>query len=156
MAFNFTLYEDGNGGQMVLRNNEIIHTRSIATLAYLKMFAGNVSEKTRKENNTGELRSDWWANDPVDNSEKWINSETEKVLRGIVISSSSRFDIEQAVKNDVKDLEGLGSVDVSVTFPSPNYVRIIITITEPNAKSSNRLIVTWDASRNEIIEKDII
>ena len=153
---NFTLYEDGNGGQLVLRNNEIAQTRSLATLAYLKMFGGNVLEKTKKENNTAELRTDWWANDPVDNSEKWINSETEKVLQGIEISSSSRYTIEQAVKNDVESLETFGSVDVFVAFPGPNDIRITITITEPNAKSSSRLNVTWDASKNEIIEKDII
>jgi len=153
---NFTLYEDGNGGQMVLQNNEILQTESLATLAYLLMFGGNVAAKTQQDNPIGELRIDWWGNDPTENSEKWINSETEKVLKGIEISSQSLYTIQQAVINDTKSLEQYGNVTVLVSFPNLNRVSIEITIEEPSKINGNRLIIVWDATRNEIIRKDIL
>lgn len=156
MPLNFALYEDGNGGQMILRSNEILQTESLATLAYLAMFGGNVEAETQKENSPGELKRDWWANDPSKNSETWINSRTEKVLRGIEISSSSRFEIEEAVKYDVKELEQYGKVKVEVTFPSLNRVEILITISEPNVIKDKRLQFVWDATRNETIEKQTL
>ena len=150
---NFTLYEDGNGGQLILRNNEILQTNSLATLAYLLMFGGNVEAETQKENAVGELKYDWWGNEPSKPSTTWINSQTENTLRGIEISSSSRFIIQQAVENDVESLKQYGEVEVEVTFQSSSRIKIDITITEPNAKSEKRLSIIWDASRNETIEK---
>lgn len=153
---NISLFEDGNGGQMVLKNNEIIQTSSLATLAYIAMFGGNVEAETQKENAPGELKFDWWGNDPTKPSTTWINSQTERVLRGIEISSSSLFTIQQAVENDVKSLEEFGDITVVVTFPGLNKVQIVITISEPSIKKNTRLSLVWDATRSEIIEKNII
>lgn len=153
---NNTLFEDGNGGQLVLRNNEIVQTRSLATLAYILMFGGNIESETQKENSPGELKFDWWGNDPNKPSSTWINSRTERVLRGVDISSSSRFTIQRAVESDVKSLNKYGEVSVIVSFVSLNKISIEITISEPNIKKDNRLTLVWDATRNEIIEKNII
>jgi hypothetical protein len=153
---NFTIYEDGNGGQMVLRQNEILQTKSLATLAYILMFGGNREASTQKENQPGELKFDWWGNDPNENSENWVNSITENLLYGIEISSSSRFRIQAAVEEDVKSLSQYGEVTVEVTFPAINKVQITITIAEPNVKQEQRLDLVWDATRNEIIEKNIL
>lgn len=153
---NDTIYEDGNGGQLALRNNEILQTDSLATLSYLLMFGGNVESETQKENAPGELKFDWWGNNPSFESSTWINSRTEKTLRGIEISNSSRFTIQDAVKVDVKRLEQYGKVTVEVLFPTLNRVKINITIIEPSIKKQERLSIVWDASRNEIIEKNIL
>lgn len=153
---NFSLYEDGNGGQLVLRNNEIIQSSSLATLAYIAMFGGNIEAETQKENAPGELKFDWWGNDSNKPSTTWINSQTERTLRGIDLSSSSLFAIQQAVENDVKQLDEFGDVIVDVTFPGLNKIKIVITITEPSIKKNTRLSLVWDATRNEIIEKNII
>lgn len=153
---NFTLFESGNGGQMVLRNNEILQTRSLATLAYLLMFGGNREAITQKDNQPGELKFDWWGNDPDQNSKTWVNSTTEQLLYGIEISSASLFRIQSAVEKDVKTLEQYGKVSVEVTFPAINKIQITITIKEPSVKNEQSLNVIWDASRNEIIEKNII
>ena len=153
---NRSVFENGDGGNYLLRNYEIIQTESIVTLAYLLMFGGNVAEVTKKENNTGELRTDWWGNNPTDNSSKWINSRTEKTLRGAALTNQFKFEIEQAVKDDLKSLSEYGTVTVEVTYPSLNRIQITVTIAEPSVKSSNRLIIAWDATKNEIIEKQLI
>jgi hypothetical protein len=152
---NFTLYENGNGGQLILANNEILHTRSLATLAYLKMFGGSVEANTVIDNPEASLRFDWWGNDPAQNSGSWINSNTERTLQGIPLNTANLFVIKKAVEKDVEILKKYGDVTVSVTYPEINQVKIVVTITEqPNEASS--LAIIWDASRNEVVQKNII
>lgn len=153
---NETIYEDGNGGQLYSLNNDIAKTEGLQMLAYLKMFGGNINASTVKDNNIGELRLDWWGNDTSENSDKWINSETERTLRGIELSGSSIAKIKQSVENDCKSLSKYGKIDVAVTLPGINKVKIVISITEPGNKESNSLIIIWDATKNEIIEQKII
>ena len=153
---NESIYEDGNGGQKFIKNNDIATTESLATLSYIAMFGGNKEASTVKENVVTELNFDWWGNYRTDPSSKWINSETERLLQGIALTSGTRIDIENAAKRDLKKLEQYGDVEVSVTFPNINQVKIEVTIIEPSIKNSNRLIVIWDATKNEVIEQNLI
>ena len=153
---NEAIYEDGNGGQIYPLNNDIARTESLYVLAYLEMFGGNVGANTTRENNAGELRQDWWGNDSNANSETWVNSETERVLKGSELSSSSIARIRQAVVNDTKSLKQYGKVEVAVSLPRVNTVQIKVIIREPRKKDSNALILIWDATKQEIIEQNII
>ena len=69
-TLNESIYEDGNGGSLLLRSYEIVQTNSLATLPYLLMFGGNVNEITKKENSTAELSIDWWGNKKKENYRK--------------------------------------------------------------------------------------
>ena len=153
---NESIYEDGNGGQLLLRNYEIIQTKGIAVLAYLKMFGGNIEENTQKVNSTGEIRNDWWGNNTTDDSNKWINSSTERILRGVELTNQNLANIKEAVKKDLKSLERYGKINIAVSYPLLNTVKINIEIIEPNKKEYNSLVLIWDATRNEIIEQNRI
>lgn len=153
MPINETIYEDGNGGQLYNQNNDIVRTESLFTLAYLQLFSGNKEESTVKNRNVGGFNGDWWANDKSESSDKWINSETERTLRGIELSGSSIAKIKQSVVKDTKELEQYGEVEVSVTLPRINAVKIEIKIKEPSKKDSNTLIFIWDATKKEVIEQ---
>ena len=153
---NESIYEDGNGGQLLLQNNDIGQTESLATLAYLKMFGGNKASSTTKDNVVNELSTDWWGNYKTDPSDKWINSETERLLQGLALTSGSRIDLENAVKRDLKSLEQYGKIEVTVTFPRINTVKIDIVIIEPSRKNSTRLVLIWDATRKEMIEQILL
>lgn len=153
---NETIYEDGSGGQIYSLNNDIARTDGLATLAYLEMFSGNVKASTVKENNIGELRKDWWGNDSNGNANEWINSETERTLQNVELSSSSISRIRQSVEKDLKTLEQYGEIEVEVTLPGINKVQIKVTINEPSQKESNTLILIWDASKKEIIQNIIL
>jgi len=148
---NYTIYEDGSGGQKLFRNNDIATTESLNTLAYLLMFSGNVEADTVKENNPANLRLDWWGNDPAKNSDTWVNSRTERTLAGLALNTAAIFKVEEAVKADLKSLEQYGTVDVTVTLPSLNNLSILVQITQPDMADSVSLQLIWDASRNEII-----
>lgn len=153
---NETIYENGNGGQIYSLNNDIVRTEGLATLAYLEMFSGNIEASTVRENNVGELRKDWWGNNSNGNANDWINSETERTLQNIELSSSSISKIRQSVIKDLKDLEIYGKIDVEVTLPGINKAQIKVIINEPSQKESNVLILIWDASKKEIIENIIL
>lgn len=153
---NESIYESGDGGNLVNLNNDIARTDGLATLSYLRMFGGNVNESTQRENTPGEFRFDWWGNKSSDNSESWLNSETEKTLRGIELSGAAIVKIRQSVEKDLKILEQYGEFSVVVTLPSVNSVQITTTIKEPSRKDSNTLIVIWNATKKEIIEQKII
>lgn len=153
---NETIYEDGNGGQLYLKNNDIARTDSLYHLAYLEMFSGNVEADTLNENNPGELRLDWWGNDQTENSSTWINSQTERVLRNVELGSRSLARIRQAVENDIEDLAVYGETEVTVTLPAVNKVSIKVSIKEPGKKQANTLILIWDSTKREIIEQKTI
>ena len=153
---NESIYEDGNGGQLLLKNNNIAQTSSIYTLAYLKMFGGNIEASTVKNNVVGAIRNDWWGNDVNENSSEWINSETERTLKGIALTTKNIYRIQQAVKKDLKSLEEFGAIEISITYPDINRVSIEILIKEPERKDNNRLIVIWDNTKNEIVNQEII
>lgn len=153
---NYTIYEDGNGGQLYWKNNDIQITKSLSTLAYIYMFGGNIESDTVRNNEIGNLRFDWWGNSIENNSSKWMNSETERTLRGIDLTVSSRIKIEQSVKQDLKRLEKYGNVDVVVAITGLNKLEIQITITQPNNNKNEKLLIVWDATKNEIIDKIIV
>src|SRR6056297_540341 len=102
---NYLIYEDGNGGQLSLSNNDIQRSESLYMLAYLNMFGGNVEASTVRNNPDGVLRQDWWGNDSELNSDTWINSETERTLRGIALNSANLEVIKQAVEKDNESLK---------------------------------------------------
>lgn len=150
---NKSIYESGEGGQPLIQNNDIKLTRSLSTLVYYALFAGNVEGDTSKNTAPGELHTGWWGNDVTKNSINWINSETERLLKGISLSPRTRILIEQAVIKDTDKLKVYGRVDVNVTLPSLNRVSIRVTITEPEAATGKSLLVIWDATRNEVVEQ---
>jgi len=145
---NYTIYEDGNGGQLEVQSNDILTTDSLYTLAYLKMFGGNVEADTRPQSDVIELHSDWWGNDKTKPSDMWINSKTERTLKGIELSSRSLETIKQAVKQDLDSLTQFGGIEVTINIVSLNRVKITIDTTQ-----GDNLSMIWDNTRNEVIQE---
>jgi hypothetical protein len=145
---NTTIYEDGNGGQLAIRNNDIATTNSLFMIAYISMFGGNREASTKPLSDSQELNYDWWGNDKNEQSSNWINSETERTLTGISLNSQSIERIKQAVKTDVDILKEYGELNVDVNIISINRVKITITLNQ-----SDNLSIIWDVSNNEIISE---
>lgn len=144
---NYSIYDDGNGGQLTVQSNNILTTDSLHTLAYLKLFGGNLEANTKPKSDVIEIHSDWWGNDKEKQSSTWINSNTERVLRGIVLNSQSVEKIITAVKKDVESLTQFGTITVTVNIVSLNKVKIII-----DTEQSDNLSMIWDSTKNEVIQ----
>jgi len=147
---NYSIYDNGDGGQLFIQNNDIQKSGGLGVAVYLKLFGGNVDASTTGQEVSGEIRKDWWGNNRFDTSRKWINSETERVLRGASLTDQSLIDIEEAVKTDLESLKIFGEISVSVAYPGLNRVSIAITIKQ--VAQDAEILVVWDATKNEIIQ----
>lgn len=147
MTLNKSIYEDGNGGQLAFRNNDIMTTTSLSIQAYLAMFSGNVEADTKSLSDVVELHYDWWGNDKLKQSTTWVNSNTERILTGIALNSQSLEKIKQAIEKDTQFLSQYGTVIITVIIVSLSRVKITI---ETNQDDNMSLI--WDSTKNEIIE----
>jgi len=147
---NYSIYDNGDGGQLFIQNNDIQKSGGLGVAVCLKLFGGNVDASTTGQEVSGEIRKDWWGNNRFDTSRKWINSETERVLRGASLTDQSLIDIEEAVKTDLESLKIFGEISVSVAYPGLNRVSIAITIKQ--VAQDAEILVVWDATKNEIIQ----
>jgi hypothetical protein len=106
------LYETGNGGDVVIRGNEIVTVEGIENMPYLSMFGGK----------------SWWGNYLIPDSP--FLCVTEELLNNTALNSAGRMAIEKAVKQDLAFLDDIDgttySVDVSIL--QPKKVSIYITI----------------------------
>lgn len=151
---NYSTYEDGTGGELVIKNNGIVTTEALYTAIYLRLFGGNPGAKTTREKPNNEFNETWWGNDSQGDSSQWINSETENVLRGMTINTTNIVKLESAINTDLEDIKQFGEIGIEITYPSLNSIEILITIT--NTQGKDEVLLVWDATRNEVIESKII
>jgi len=143
------LYETLNGGDMSVQNNDIWQTMTLWNQIYIGLFGGNRAESTSDKSGINEQRFDFWGNQFLDaNPDEYLNSETEKTLDLVALNSAGRIKIEQSVKNDLKFLNKLGTVDVAVSIAGIDKVLIEIGLTEPKEVSEKRFRILWDGTKN--------
>lgn len=146
------LTETNDGGDLIVLGSDLEVINGFENMIYLALFGGNIEESTRKYNPT-EQRFDYWGNDLFAQNDSSIqfNSETERLLNNIAISSSSRLLIESAVKNDLAFMTDFGTLTVLVSLTAVDRIEISIKFQEPNSFSSNDFTYIWDNTKNELI-----
>jgi len=153
---DIVIYEDGDGGEMLLQGNDIATTEGFTNQPYLAMFGGNVEASTTGNETENEQRFDWWGNAfTPDEPEKQMNSSTERAMNENALSSSGRAAIENAVKDDLRFLRDLGELSVSVVIDELNKIKINAELQQPEKTQDENLKYLWDGTRNETYE-DII
>jgi hypothetical protein len=122
MISDVLIYEDGNGGELVVRANDLVTITGYENAPYLSMFGG----------------SDWALNYLVPDSP--YESKTEETLRNTPLTSSGRLKIQDAMISDLSflnDIEGT-KWSVDVTIVGVNRLSAVITI---NGQQFN---YSWD------------
>jgi hypothetical protein len=145
------LFENGNGSDFVIINNDLKTISGFQNMPYIALFGGNLKQDT-----TGpkilDISEDFWGNylflpnDP----KMWINSTTERLLRNISLTSNSRREVEQAVKFDLAFMEDFANVSVSVSLIGVDKLRIEIELREPNNSESKIFVYIWSATNKEL------
>ena len=145
------LIETGDGGDFVLKGNDLVVIDGFQNMPYLGMFGGNIEQNTKKFNESEE-RFDWWANDLFmqNDSEIQFNSYVERLLKDIVLNSSSRIKIQTAVKSDLLFMNKFSTVDVSVSITSASRIEIEIKIIKLNSLESQEFSYIWDSTKLEL------
>jgi len=147
------LVELGDGGDVVLNNNDLELVTGFQNMPYIALFGGNLKQSTTGPK-TNEQIFDYWGNflfhpttQPV-----WFNSKTERLLNEVAITSAGRIQIEQQVKKDLEFMNAFANVTVSVSLVTVDRIKIYIEIIEPNVEQPTSYGYIWDTMEQELTE----
>lgn len=149
------MIDNGNGGDLVMTGdgdgNDLVVIEGWQNMILLALFGGNI------EGNTGDFEGtqqnlDWWGNSLLflQNSSIQFNSDTERVLYNVALTSNGRLLIEQAVKSDLAFMDAFAKVTVTVSITSIDRVTISVLVQEPDNLESNEFTFIWDATKEEL------
>lgn len=130
--FDLAIIETGNGGDLQQVGSDLAVVNGIENMIYLGMFGGNKEASTQSNIITD---GDFWGNNLFHPNAPSVqfNSETERVMNSVALTSSGRVLIENAIKKDLAFFSDLGAtVEVSVTIVSTDKIRVQIKVTLPS------------------------
>lgn len=142
---NQALYDNGSGGRKEIKGNTPVINSSLHTELYIALFGGQVEKPTTGQTETKNIEKGWWGNKPY-NPQRWVNSETEAQLKGMVINPNNISKLESALKNDLKKFEKYGTVSFTIGVKT-NRVDINIKI----AGDSKEYLFVWDNTVKDVI-----
>lgn len=147
------LYQTGSGGDMAVLNNDLVLGDVMFQQVHLALFGGNVKANTESSYIDTEERFDYWGNSLIWGNSKpeQFNSNTERTLRNVVLNSSGRLAILQAVNTDLEAIKGFVNYTASVSLVSTNSVKIAIELSSKTNVESKVLEIIFDNSKNELI-----
>lgn len=150
---DFSVYESGSGGDLILKGNDLSTTTSWYNMPYIALFGGNVAQLTPTERPDGEQQFDFWGNTLLfaNTPEIQYNSRTEKILNETPLNSAGRVRIEQAVKKDLDFMTQFADIEVEVTLTGVDRVRIDLQVTELENETSTIFTYLWDGAKVEEI-----
>lgn len=154
MTGDVRIYESGSGGDMFLLGNDIQVLNGFENYPYIAMFGGNIESDTTGPKKPNILSTDYFGNYLLnpDAPENWYNSRTERTLKNVHLSPSTRSEIEQAVIHDLGFLNSFAITTVNVTLIGVDKVRISIKIEEPNSINSTEFVYIWDSTEQELTD----
>ena len=147
------LYETGSGGDFAVLNNDLMLSETLYQQIYLALFGGNVEADTKSLYLESEDRFDYWGNSLVwkDSKGKQFNSKTERILQEVVLNSSGRLKIVNAVNSDLEYMSDVAEFTVDVGILSSNKVSITVSFKEKKNQQNKKLQLIFDNARNEVI-----
>lgn len=154
---DLNIFESGDGGELSIINEDLLFGESLYQQIYLALFGGNVEENTRQYLIT-EQRNDYWGNSLFfgEIPSKQFNSNTERMIKNIVLNSSGRLDLIRAINEDLTYLRELLNYFVDVRFESFNKIRMIIKFEPKSNQQSRALELVYDNAKNDLIIDKII
>ena len=157
------LAETLDGGDMVLIEvqdetglfHDIELDGGLETSVYLSHFGGNVKASTTGNERPGILREDWFGNTFVaDDPDRRANSELERALFSLTITSGNLLKMEDAAGSDLKWLLDNGiavSVESEAVITAPESVKVTDTIEQP--ESDTDTIAVWEFEKDKAISQ---
>lgn len=129
---NKETYDNGTGGSIVVKENDIQLDNGIFTAVYLALFSS---------------QTEFWGNG-VFNID--INSLTEKALTSNSLDPKGKENIKRAIESD---LSKLTFASFTVTLTEINDTGLEINI---DAENNGTLQIVWDFTESQVIEYKII
>lgn len=117
------IQEKGSGGEILVRNAEVVTVAGFENLPYLCMLGG----------------ADWWANTFLDPAERY-NCQTEIALRNNPLTSAGRIAIENAIVADLEQISNAipgTTISVTAVIAAKNRLNVTIVI------NGNTFYLNW-------------
>lgn len=152
MSTDLLMQETGNGGDLVLKGNNLTLARAFQNMPYLGMFGGNVEQSTTGPKQPGEQALDFWGNYLLmsQQPELQFNSDFERALYNTALSSAGRLQLERAVKEDINFMTVFSVLTISASIDDADRIRVYIQIQEPDNLQSTEFIYIWDNAKQEL------
>jgi hypothetical protein len=128
LQFDIALFENNNGGDVLVKGNDLAKYYENEGQVYLALFGGNVEEDTPTVIVPGKEKNYFWGNAFL-NSENQFNSKTERALKNVSLSSQGRATLQSAVEYDLSYLKKYANIDVQVAIIGQNKITIKIFTT---------------------------
>jgi hypothetical protein len=146
------IIETGNGGDAVLGSSDLSVIYGFENMPYLAMFGGNVEASTPSERPENSQAFDWWGNDLLLKNEPKLqfNSETERTLKNVALSSTGRNQIEQAVKYDLSFMNDFAEPSIETAITAPDRLEISVQIKQPDNLADKLYVFIWDATKQDL------
>lgn len=148
------LIETGSGGDVCFDGRDLIVIEGFENMPYLGWFGGNIESNTQ-EFQDGEERFDWWGNELLmaQNSKIQFNSDLERLLLNIALTSSSILQLDETIKSDLSFMSDFSNIEVSTNILSVDKLKISTKLKEPNNLESKEFVYIWDATKKELIKE---
>jgi len=122
-----TIYENFDGGDLALINNDLAVNNGLSNLVYLALFGG---------------QNDWWGNSELDLE---FNSEFEQALKTNPLTISGLTRLESIALSDLDFLKQYGELTVVAELLGINKLKLSVTL------DNTENVYIWDGQKNEVI-----
>lgn len=117
-----------------------VETDVLINMVILGIFGGNVEQSQPSSRSRGEILQSWWGNS-YDIKE---NSETERLLNNITLSSATPSIVEGSVLKDLSFLKEYAKIGCECEITDANRLRIDVYFLEILADQTKRISLIWD------------
>lgn len=152
------IIETGDGGDIVKKPKDLSVLQGFQNMPYLAMFGGNVEQSTPATRLSTEQDFSFWGNNllhPGDASVQF-NSETQRALNTVPLTSFGRPLIQQAVQKDLAFMQEFAEVSVEVTIPMHDHVMIGIRLRQPDNLQAQDFVYIWSATKQELLQAEFV
>lgn len=150
---DLSIYETGNGGDIAQKGNDLELVNGLLNQPYLSMFGGNVEQSHGDQDEFEERveRFDFWGNQLLfpNDKQQQFNSEIERAIQEIPVTSQGRFELTQLLKEDLRHLDPAGVVEAEIVLNGHERTLINVIIKEPGKTEVNEFKYLWDGLRLE-------
>ena len=145
------LIETGSGGDVIFNGADLEVINGIQNMPYLAMYGGNIKQNT-KEFLPNEQHFDFWGNNllMLKNSDIQFNSDIERLLSNVALTSSTRLEIEETIKSDLSFMSNFSTFEVSSSILNFDRLQIMIKINRLEDEQTKEFVYIWDATKNEL------
>ncbi len=142
MEEDLLLTETGNGGDLVIRDNDLVLTSNLSNQIYLALFGGNIVD------DNGELFNEYWANVQLSDESKYV-SQFERTLNEVVINSSGLQRLHEAANKDLEFLKKYVNYTLELSILNKDSISLYIDIKAPN-NVEDKVSIVWNSTTKTV------